>query len=279
MHLHPGRHRLARLALESLAEGAVTTETALLGQLLGGEETLTSDCLMIDAEEIIYTQIVDISIVGDALTGEILPQVGAVGADCLGKLGEGQHHEVLPQLLVLQGGVVVAQPVTVPPHLAYHIYNKTGTNQQEIDIHHRLEGITASGHAPNAHYNYRCHQRDDRSERPSAVLQHCEHHDDAQRNKRHAVEQSASKVGHRNLLIRDRTEDRNVPQVIQSEGSKEGCGPAAQTQRRCDIGGKCVALAEQQIAACHNGHGQHYAIKNNIECIFSDLIVHVERII
>ena len=45
---------------------------------------------LIELGEMAYSQTVDIAIVSDALTGEELAEIGAVGTDGLGQLGEGQ---------------------------------------------------------------------------------------------------------------------------------------------------------------------------------------------
>ena len=90
---HPGSHRLARPALTGIAEGVVASVATLAGQLLGGDGASGSMCLVIEIDEVIDSQIVDISIVVHALTGEILAEIVSVGTDGLGKLGKG--HVVL----------------------------------------------------------------------------------------------------------------------------------------------------------------------------------------
>ena len=69
--LHPSSNRLSRLALESITEGVVTSVTTLHSQLLGGEGSLGSDSLVIEADEMIDAQ--------------ILAEVVAVGANLHGK--------------------------------------------------------------------------------------------------------------------------------------------------------------------------------------------------
>ena len=87
---HPGCDRLAHALLERKAEGAIAAITAVDGQLLGRERTLGSDCLAIEADEMIDAQTIDIGIVGGVLAREILAEIGAVGTYLLGKLGHGQ---------------------------------------------------------------------------------------------------------------------------------------------------------------------------------------------
>ena len=93
--MHPGRYGLAHALLEGEAEGAVAAVAAVDGQLLGREGALGGDSLVIEADEMTDAQIVDIGIVGGILMGEILAEIGAVGTDGLGKLGDG---EFVPQV-------------------------------------------------------------------------------------------------------------------------------------------------------------------------------------
>ena len=77
---HPCRHGLSHALFEGGAEGAVATETALVGQLLRGEGTLGGDGFMVEIDEMIDTQAVDVSVVGHSLLGEILAEIVMVGA-------------------------------------------------------------------------------------------------------------------------------------------------------------------------------------------------------
>ena len=88
--MHPGCYALAHALLEGEAEGAVAAVAALVGQLLGGEGMLGSDGLAVETDEMTDAQRVDIGIVSGALTREIAAEIVAVGAKCLGKLGDGQ---------------------------------------------------------------------------------------------------------------------------------------------------------------------------------------------
>ena len=88
--MHPGGDILPHPLLEGECEGAVASVTALAGQPLGGERTLGCDGLTIEADEMIDAQVVDIGIVGDALSREILAEIVAVGADGFRKLGNGE---------------------------------------------------------------------------------------------------------------------------------------------------------------------------------------------
>ena len=88
--LHPGSHRLSRLALEGISKCIVTAETTLQGQLLGSDETLGIDSLAIETNEMIDAQIVDIGIVSRALIREILTEIVTVGTNSLGKLVKGE---------------------------------------------------------------------------------------------------------------------------------------------------------------------------------------------
>ena len=88
--LHPGGDGLPHALFEGQAEGAVTAITALAGQLLDGEGLLGLDDLLVAANEVVDAQIVDVRIISDALTGEILAEIAAVGANDLRQLRQGE---------------------------------------------------------------------------------------------------------------------------------------------------------------------------------------------
>ena len=85
---HPSCHRLACPALKGITEGVVASVATLHSQLLDGEGTLGSDSLVIKADEMINSQIVDIRIIIQALNGEILTEIVAVGANIHRKTGK-----------------------------------------------------------------------------------------------------------------------------------------------------------------------------------------------
>ena len=109
---HPSRYTLSRALLERKTEGAVTPVAAFAGQLLGGNGFLGSGSLPIETHEVVDAKIVDISIVSDALTGEILAKIETVGTNSLSQLDKGQvvlqielgGHAVLFQQLFDIGG-------------------------------------------------------------------------------------------------------------------------------------------------------------------------------
>ena len=78
---HPGCHRLSRLAFDDTTKSAVTAVATLLSQLLGSDGTLGVDSLTIETDEMIDAQIVDIGIVINAQTGEILAEIEAVNTN------------------------------------------------------------------------------------------------------------------------------------------------------------------------------------------------------
>lgn len=84
--MHPSCHTLSHALLESEAEGAVTAITAVACQLLCSDRFLSSYSLTIEIHKVIYTQIVDIGIVSNTLTGEILAEIETVGANGLSQL-------------------------------------------------------------------------------------------------------------------------------------------------------------------------------------------------
>jgi hypothetical protein len=85
---YPGSHRLSRLALNDTTKSTVTAVATLLSQLLGTEVALFSNSLMIEVDKVMDAQIVDIGIIGHALTGEILAEIVTVGTNGLSELGE-----------------------------------------------------------------------------------------------------------------------------------------------------------------------------------------------
>lgn len=86
--IHPCGHSLSHALFESGAEGTVAPEAALMSQLLGGESALVSDGFTVKIHEVIDTQAVDISVIGQALLSEILTEVVVVSANGLRKLGK-----------------------------------------------------------------------------------------------------------------------------------------------------------------------------------------------
>ena len=60
-----------------------------MGQLLRGKRTLVGDGFMIEVDEVADAQVIDVSIVGQPLLGEMLAEVVVVGANGLSELGKG----------------------------------------------------------------------------------------------------------------------------------------------------------------------------------------------
>ena len=104
--VHPRRDALACAQHERTAEGAVSAEAALLGQLLGDDGLAGLGSLLTTADEIVDAQVVDIGVVGDALAGEILAQIRAVCADGRCQLRQG---EVGLQVKLRVGAVLFQQ--------------------------------------------------------------------------------------------------------------------------------------------------------------------------
>ena len=88
--VHPSGYALPYALLEGEAESAVAAVAAFAGQLLGNDRLSGSGGLLIEADEVVDAQIVNIGIVSDALTGEILAEIGTVGANRLSQLLKGQ---------------------------------------------------------------------------------------------------------------------------------------------------------------------------------------------
>ena len=102
---HPRGDALAGALLEGEAEGAVAAVAAFAGQLLGYDGHSGSDDLLVATDEVVDAQVIDIGVVGDALTGEELAEVEAVGANGLGQL---LQREVVLQVK-LRGDAVLCQ--------------------------------------------------------------------------------------------------------------------------------------------------------------------------
>ena len=77
---------MAHTLLKNNTKGAVAAVTAFAGKLLRGEGLLSAGNLLVAADEVVDAQVIDIAVVGDALTGEIQAEVGTVGANGLGQL-------------------------------------------------------------------------------------------------------------------------------------------------------------------------------------------------
>ena len=90
LFVHPGDDALVHTLLEGGAEGAVAVVAALLGQLLGDDGLLCSGKLAVACYEVTDAKVVDVFIVTDALTGEILAEIVAVHTDGCRELRHGQ---------------------------------------------------------------------------------------------------------------------------------------------------------------------------------------------
>ena len=64
-------------------------EPALLGEFLCCNGLRRVFCLIVETDEMLYTKMIDIGIIGNALLGEICTQISTVGSDGEGKLLQG----------------------------------------------------------------------------------------------------------------------------------------------------------------------------------------------
>lgn len=87
--VHPGCHALVGALQEGTTEGPVAAEATLVSQLLGTDRLSGSNARLVAPDEMVDAKVVDVSIIGNALTGEILAEVVAVGVDSLGQLFTG----------------------------------------------------------------------------------------------------------------------------------------------------------------------------------------------
>ena len=87
---HPGGDALTSTLLEGKTEGAVAAVATFDGQLLGNDRLSGSGEFIVATDEVIDALIINIDVVSDAFTGEILAEIVAVSANSLGQLGKVQ---------------------------------------------------------------------------------------------------------------------------------------------------------------------------------------------
>ena len=73
-----------------------------------------------------------------------------------------QHHEALPNLLVLQVGIVVTQPPSIFPQRTNHRYDESQPHRHYIAIYHRHQCIAAADATPHQSHDNRHHQQNGR---------------------------------------------------------------------------------------------------------------------
>ena len=78
--MRPRRYTLTCSLLESQAKSAIAAVTTIDGQLSDGKGLLLGGSLLVELDEVVDAQIIDIGVVRDAMTGEILAEIAAVGA-------------------------------------------------------------------------------------------------------------------------------------------------------------------------------------------------------
>ena len=83
---HPCGHAQAHALREGTTEGPVAAEAALVCQFLSDDGLSGSGEFLIAFDEVVDAQIINIGIVSDALTREILAEIRAVGANGLGQV-------------------------------------------------------------------------------------------------------------------------------------------------------------------------------------------------
>ena len=87
--MHPLCRSHTHALLEGSIKGTVTTETTLVSHLSDRYRLTSSDSLMVEVDKVLDAQSVDVGIVSDTLTGEMLAQIETVGSNSLSKLWEG----------------------------------------------------------------------------------------------------------------------------------------------------------------------------------------------
>ena len=87
---HPRGDRLAHALLEGEAEGAVAAVATAAEQLLRGGIMVGCHLFLVETAEVVDAQLVDVGVVSGVQTGEVLAEVGAVGAQSLRQLVDGE---------------------------------------------------------------------------------------------------------------------------------------------------------------------------------------------
>ena len=177
------------------------------------------------------------------------------------KHDDGQHHERLPHLLVLQVGKVFAQPPPVLPHGAHHIGYEADAQQQQIAIYHRNIRLAAVDDARYYQHHERCSHHTDRPQRPLPILQHAEQQHGDQRNNRHAVEQSTHEHAHCEVFIREYG-SRQVPQMPNGQDGEERYRPPSEPHGRRDLRRKGVGPSQHQVKASPRRHRRSHAVEH-----------------
>ena len=137
------------------------------------------------------------------------------------EMGDGGHHVVVgifkaheqyheadeqckaePHLLVLQVGVVVAQPQPVLSHGHHHIYNVGHGDDQPIDHVRGREVDVGQGCLKHCDHRAGCHDDYNGPQRSAAVLQHVQQCADEDGGQHHAVDSDEQPVNHRTGVVR-----------------------------------------------------------------------------
>ena len=181
----------------------------------------------------------------------------------------------LPHLLVLQVGIVVAQPSAVLPHLAHHIRREAHGHQQEVALHPLHQRVAAHAHANGREDDERRRDEPRYPERPFAVLQHAEQHNDGCRDGEQTVEQRADEHPQRGRIAIGHHGSRQVPQMACRQDSEIHGRPPAQSFGRRYVPRKGVAPAQQKIHTSHRRHRSPHGIQHQQQDdIESDMFEH-----
>ena len=111
-----------------------------------------------------------------------------------------EQRKAEPHLLVLEVGVVVAQPPPIVSHGHHHIYNKGHDEDQPIDF---VRGCEIDGwQADLQHCDHRTGRHDDENgpQWSAAVLQHGQQCADEDGGQRHAIDSDEQSVNQRGAM-------------------------------------------------------------------------------
>ena len=188
--------------------------------------------------------------------------------------GEHQHQaqqqcRAVPHLLVLQVGIVLAQPTSVVAQRVEDVSSVCAADNRDILGQHWYEVVIVSD-GPNAQCD---EQRGHHGEpygpqRSAAVLQHAQHDDDGQRHQRNGVQTAGN--GHTCQLVAHVPDgpQHAPPDVAHRHGGHEGRRPAPQLCGRLNIV-EHVPRSQPQIEASHNVQHSHCTIQHQVNVILN----------
>ena len=196
------------------------------------------------------------------------------GVDAQAREDEGQHEEALPQFLVLEVGIVVAQPTAVLLQRHHHIRYHAHGQRDETGVQDGEQGVAACGHAQGHDEHEWCDHHGNGPQRAAAILQHDNEYRQSQRADCHAVEQSSHEICQHLAIAVGEQQCGHVPRVAHGRCGQEGSRPPSQTRRRGHGWSDGVAPTQQQIEACCHVQRRHSAVEHIKDVVHQLLCEH-----